>query len=533
MRNLLCHASIVIAVALPTSASTPRLNVAADPRIELLAAVQLLSDYGERTGLITRYDFPYKYDALAYFEPYKDHEAVRLFAEMSEQGFSYDAPPAAMLYLSDPPELENQLPFSGYLAGRAGGEERLSDFVAALRDFSRASKFTDFFRAHEGTYRELAKDVRSKMADADYIDTLESYYGMRQHSYNILLAPLFHHGGFGPRVERDDGKSNLYNIVGPIGVENGLPIFGSTENFRHTAWHEFSHSFVNPTTESFNDQISRYEALFEPLRSEMEKQAYSDWQTCVNEHIVRAVTSRLTARELGDERGASSLQNEKRRGFFYVEALSERLEQYERERDAYPTLVDFYPELIAVFRTLSESDLGEEFYTVPYTGTINDAFGGPAVLVVSTAESDADAQTRLQDYVKSVRDQLFEGAEILTDREALEKDLSARTVVAYGTPQGNLWIARVMAGVPVKIESDRIVADSVHMGRALRFITAWPNPQNPVKAVVIYTAQRVEDIVGINSVFHGPTDFVVAKGTEVLQAADYQKSDGTWGLNAE
>ncbi len=64
-----------------------------------------MSGYGERTGLITRYDFPYKADVSEYFSAYKDHPAVKLFAEMSLSGFSFDAPPDAMLHLSDPPEL--------------------------------------------------------------------------------------------------------------------------------------------------------------------------------------------------------------------------------------------------------------------------------------------------------------------------------------------------------------------------------------------------------------------------------------------
>jgi hypothetical protein len=318
-----------------------------------------------------------------------------------------------------------------------------------------------------------------------------------------------------------------------VGVEDGIPVFGTAGNFRHTAWHEFSHSFVNPATERFGEQVGEFESLFEPIRDEMELQAYGEWETCVNEHIVRAVTSRLTSRELGEDQGAAALMNEKRLGFYYVEALSERLERYERERETYATFVDFYPELLAVFRELSERDLGPEFYTVPFTGTINDAFRGTVVLVVPTAESDADAQNAIQDYVKKVRDQMFAESEILTDREALERDLSAVSVVAYGTPEGNLWTARVLATMPVKFIDDRIETDITLPGGDLRLISAWPNPQNPEKAVVIYTAQRARDVVGINSVFHGPTDFVVARGSEVLQSADYLKKDDTWSLPTE
>jgi hypothetical protein len=48
--------------------------------------------------------------------------------------------------------------------------------------------------------------------------------------------------------------------------------------------------------------------------------------------------------------------------------------------------------------------------------------------------------------------------------------------------------------------------------------------------VAIYTAQRAEDIVGINNVFHGPTDYVIARGTDRLEEDFYEKRDGEWSL---
>jgi hypothetical protein len=102
--------------------------------------------------------------------------------------------------------------------------------------------------------------------------------------------------------------------------------------------------------------------------------------------------------------------------------------------------------------------------------------------------------------------------------------------VAYGTVKGNLWIAKLMDKLPLKIASDRIEGDTAYSGVHLRLITAWPNPQNPKRGVLIYTAQQADDIVGINSVFHGPTDYVIAKSTEILKAADYKKQNGRWSL---
>jgi hypothetical protein len=118
----------------------------------------------------------------------------------------------------------------------------------------------------------------------------------------------------------------------------------------------------------------------------------------------------------------------------------------------------------------------------------------------------------------------------LTDQEALKKNLSGNSLLVYGTMKGNLWLAQYLDKLPVKVESDKIVADTVYLGTHLRFITAWPNPQNPKKGIVIYTAQQAEDVVGINAVFHGPTDYAIANDTDVLKQGNYNKEKGEWGF---
>ncbi|MCK4421355.1 DUF4932 domain-containing protein [candidate division WOR-3 bacterium] len=519
----------VYPTVIPLNATQTSLNVVVDPRLELLAVVQLLSDYGERYGLITQYGFPYKCDVVEYFSPYKKHPAVKLFAKMSADNFSFDAPPAAMLYLSDPPDLNLLLPFTDYLKRRAGGEKQLNQFVDELRDFAHETQFMAFFETHKGTFQQIVGDAYKKIEGIDYIGILEKYYGMKQHSYNIILVSLFT-GGYGPRVKRVDGTYDIFNICGPMRVKNGFPIFGTMESFRHLAWHEFSHSFVNPTTERFHKQIAKYSSLYDPISDRMKKQAYGVWQTCVNEHIVRAITTRLAYRESGKEAGDLALQNEKRRGFFYVEDICKRLEQYEKQRGKYPSFEDFYPEIVNVFKEFSERDLGDDFYTIPFAGPLN-AVGADResiILIVPTHEKDKSVQDEIHTYVKKIRDRFFKDSPMLTDEQALKRDLSANAIIVYGTITGNLWLAQHIDELPVRIESNQIVADTIYPGTHLRFITAWPNPQNFQKGLEIYTAQQAEDIIGINSVFHGPTDYVVARGREILREANYNKQNGRW-----
>jgi len=333
-----------------------QITVNVDPRIELLAAVQLISGYGERTRLITRYEFTYRKRMQLQFSPWADHEAARLFDAMSRRGFSFDAPVAVILHCSDPPALEEVAEIPEAIVTRAGGREHLKRFLAALRAFAKDTDFSAFFENHAAEYEKMIEPVREHLAGID-IGMLEAYYGTKQGGYHIILAPLFHPGGFGPSVRlEEDQPPHTYSVMGPHGTEHDLPTFGSAEDFRYLVWHEFSHSFVNPIVDAHGEDVDRCEPLFEPLRDRMSRQAYKHWRTCVYEHVVRAATCRFTAREMGDEAGAKAIASESSRAFVYVEELCAKLEEYEADRQTYPTLDAFFPSLLQVFERAMDAE---------------------------------------------------------------------------------------------------------------------------------------------------------------------------------
>jgi len=172
-----------------------------------------------------------------------------------------------------------------------------------------------------------------------------------------------------------------------------------------------------------------------------------------------------------------------------------------------------------------------------FQGPINAAgeSSPSTVMIVPTNEADKAVEQRIQDYVRGMQKFIMErfpgrDVKVVTDAEALQMDLSQNAVSVYGTPKGNLWLARYIAALPVVIEPNGITADRLYKGSNLRFISTWPHPQNPKLGMVIYTVQRAEDIVGINSIMHGPTDYLVAQGQTVLRAADYVNKEGQWAF---
>jgi len=329
------------------SITVGRLNVTIDPRIELLSAVQLLSDYFG----ITEYDFSYKKDVLRYFSDYKSHEAVKIFKEMSDGGFNYDAPPHAMLHLSDPPLLEIETEYCNYVIHRANGKEKLDEFVNALRNFSLQTNFGDFYSQHLPFYNDSLRNVCSELGEIDVVGELEEYYGMEKRSYTLILAPLFHRGGYGPRIENNDGV-DVYCIIGPLKVKNDKPDFGSKQRLRTLLWHEFGHSFINPLTEKHKKEVSEYSDRFSYVKDRIPK-AYNNWETYVNELFIRAVVIRLTDIHVGEKAAKHLLEYEKSKGFVQIDEIIEKLREYEENRDKYKNFDDFYPELIRTFASFT------------------------------------------------------------------------------------------------------------------------------------------------------------------------------------
>lgn len=95
--------------------------------------------------------------------------------------------------------------------------------------------------------------------------------------------------------------------------------------------HEFSHSFINPITEKNIELANSYDELFTPIKDNMKSMAYGSWETCLNEHIIRALTARFTYNE-GASRNTTTLYKEKNQCFIYIEVLFNKLGEYKNNR---------------------------------------------------------------------------------------------------------------------------------------------------------------------------------------------------------
>ena len=344
-----------------SDASEQRLYIGADPRLELLTVVQLLSRY----PYLTPYRVDYARDAIAHFSSHQRHQAITLFQNLSSGVGWSDAYPTAMLYLSDPPALETNGPIPPHIYRAFRGPENFTRFIQVLRDFARQTHFNRFFARQEKLYIRLKAELSQDLSHRDPTAAVEAYYGTRQLSYHLVLSPLLHHGGFGPHLGRPGGPYDVYTLLGPTGAERGVPKYGPRDQLLQIIWHEFSHAYVNPLSEDHYDELMHHAELFTPLAEQMNAIGYTRWLDCANEHLIRAITARLAHHHLGPEAGRQTLREESARGFRYIHALAHRLEEYEARRDDYPIFASFFPQLIAVFAELQSAHPNRD--TAPLT----------------------------------------------------------------------------------------------------------------------------------------------------------------------
>jgi hypothetical protein len=332
------------------SHSTP-LHVGTDPRIELLTTVQLLSGY----PFLTPYYQNYARKVFNRFSPYSAHQAIQLFRGLSNGNGWSDAYPTAMLYLSAPPELEEQYPIPPPIYAAFRGPENFRAFVAALRSFAYQTRFMSFYNDQERHFSELQGDVRQLIGNHDPISAVESYYGTRQLSYHLILSPLLHHGGFGPHIGRPGGPYEVYILLGPTGANRGRPSYGPRPHLLELIWHEFSHAFANDLAGDYSVLLLRHDTLFPPIAKSMQKLGYRRWLDCANEHVIRAITARMTSQLFSPQESSQNLREESARGFRYVHALANRLMEYEKNRELYPSFAVFYPRIVDLFAELAHS----------------------------------------------------------------------------------------------------------------------------------------------------------------------------------
>jgi hypothetical protein len=221
--------------------------------------------------------------------------------------------------------------------------DHIRRLVEKLNAFYTESGFEKIWNDLEPYRAEtLAQLARLKPSDP-FMDEIEGFYGTAFDQYEIVPSLTIWHGpGWGVT---DKKREKATFILGPMKVNY---VF-EDENFQSLTIHEFGQSFANSTVLQYGAELEKTKELFNPVQSDMVPQGYSDWQTCMLEHFVRAGEV-IVMQELGNHAKSEVLLKDYRdkRKFIYLDFVVKKLRDYRlEEKRAYHK---------AVHATLSDLD---------------------------------------------------------------------------------------------------------------------------------------------------------------------------------
>jgi hypothetical protein len=323
-----------------------------DERTELLSIVFRLAGSKE-------YNYnnipSYAKEIDEYFSPFKEHVAIKFAQKVrNENGVSYDAVMslAVILEISDSVRLNPDITLK--TLDNRWTLENVKAFTLFLNQFYADTKFSDFYKKHRSLYKK-AEDKFSTILNKVDFSWFEKFYGEKQKgNFNLVLSIPNGPGNYGPKVIFNNGKEDLYAIIGCcVADSTGQPSY--PESTRSIVIHEYNHSFCNPLMEAnYPAMQSKSDDIFKLVKEKMSKQAYGTSKTMNYEILVRAcVIKYFQRRKENDEYVKSMIINEKDKGFLWIEQLVDQLSIYEKNRDKYPTMKDFMPEIVKLQNNLS------------------------------------------------------------------------------------------------------------------------------------------------------------------------------------
>jgi tetratricopeptide (TPR) repeat protein len=357
------------------------MTVRVDPRIELLGVVQYLAgrrEPGPDNAI-------YLADIDRRFKDWSEHPAVKSYRSLSKKSRGEEGLAVIIFCLSDPPELSwNCAPSlrPKEHIEMVGGQEQADRLLDQLRDFARVSNFQGFLDDHRKEYAVYEETVHHELAVRDYLALIEDYVGPLHSHLNVVLSPAYRLGQLsyiipypfsGAKVQVG-GPFEVFTIMEPQFVE-GEPRF-RIGGF----WHELLCVAIDPI---LTDHCEEFDAL-SFLHEAVAQQCQPEWFPCATNLINAAVLERLSLKVGVDGPFGAPVWPRNAYGD-YGRALSRRLEEYEKHRDLYPTMREFYPRLVAVFSELAQTS------TAKKTATDGSQCRGPGDAAITTTPEPATA----------------------------------------------------------------------------------------------------------------------------------------------
>jgi len=310
--------------------------------------------------------------AQKYFEPFKDHPAIKLSDSLLlNEIFYFDELTEILLYLEDFPSTQFKYPLEN--SPYAAKEKIITNWIEKLSEFYKDAGVESFLNENDGFYQGARQEVISNLPSNDFVEQIESYYRETKLSYTIIPSPemptggAYGYRGIGPYVYTPNGM-RIYQVISA-----SLPVrkdsisqkyyefgFNNKEFILRNSYHEFGHAFVNTILNKEENELllNQYEYLFtKELKDVMLDQNYDNWFDCIAEHLVRLGEIRLAERS-GNKKWADELRQYHTRelNFIFIPELEKKIIQYENDQ-RFENFEEFLPNLLEVLKDFDSNKI--------------------------------------------------------------------------------------------------------------------------------------------------------------------------------
>ena len=325
-----------------------------DERVELMSSVFRLIDaeeYSDKSNAL------YVEDIEKHFGSFKNSDFFsKLKKERDEDGLGYDAVMSMAVNLKIKNGTLSLLDPKRKSLDKRWKTEKLPMFLKGLNQFYKTSKFNQFYKDHQADYQQAGKAFSDSVLVKFNQEWYPKFYGKQPNEdFKVVIGYGNGGGNYGPRVSEDNKNDVVYAIVGGGNFEGRTLSY--TSGYAPTLIHEFNHSFVNYIleTKDYKKQLEKAgKTILEAVKEPMAAQAYSNWETLINESLVRAaVIVYMKENNFSKDQIADEYKEQRKRRFLWIPELVELLEQYQANRKEYPSLESFYPNIVSFFQIIA------------------------------------------------------------------------------------------------------------------------------------------------------------------------------------
>ncbi|WP_029902202.1 DUF4932 domain-containing protein [Prevotella sp. 10(H)] len=324
-------------------------------------------EYAKRdnsTGLIK------KYDELidSHFSAFKDHDALRIAKECRNNGIGYGDLMVLAIHLNKENGrfvLNNEIDIYLKKTDNKRWNGQLEAFVGKLNGFYKDTNFSDFFNSCKYIYTPAEESMRQILQNYMNLSWFTDFYGVaiKDGTFNVVISMVNGPQNYGLKVIHNDKTETLYAVLGCHDIDSdGNPCFFPVIKPIFLSVHEFSHSFCNPLIYD-NDEVYKEfeksgEIIFPLIEEKIKAQGYSSWRDVQGEAIVRACVINYFKKSPELSKmiaifGLDLIGEEVKAGYFWMEDLVKKLDEYDQNRDIYPTLESFIPQIVDFYNKLA------------------------------------------------------------------------------------------------------------------------------------------------------------------------------------